>query len=137
MSNISLFKLVRFQPYATKFRGIMECVDIEGFDHYYITENADVYAPHLGRNLCSYDNGLGYRQVKMRHSVTHIRKSFFVHRLVAMCYLENIDDLSDVNHIDGDKINNHVSNLEWSSRRDNMQHAFDNKLLKGFVAKFY
>lgn len=46
-----------------------------------------------------------------------------VHRLVAMAFLPNPDNLPEVNHKDGDKGNNDVSNLEWISRHGNMQHA--------------
>ena len=45
------------------------------------------------------------------------------HRLVAETYLPNPDNLPEVNHKDRDKTNNDVSNLEWSTSRDNSQHA--------------
>jgi hypothetical protein len=115
----------------------MKRLFIEGFDYYSISEDGKVFSKKLNRYLSPYNNGLGYYQVKLRHSLTKERKSFFVHRLVAICYLENPNNFSDVNHIDGDKSNNCISNLEWVNRHDNMQHAFDNKLLKGFVAKYY
>lgn len=46
------------------------------------------------------------------------------HRLVAETFIPNPNNLSQVNHIDGNKDNNHVSNLEWSSNEDNMLHSF-------------
>lgn len=61
----------------------------------------------------------------------------YVHRLVANLYLQNKYNLPDVNHIDGNKLNNNFSNLEWTTKSDNSKHAFDNGLLKGFVEKFY
>lgn len=51
-----------------------------------------------------------------------------VHRLVALAFIPNPDDLPVVNHIDGDKTNNHVNNLEWCSHSDNHRHAFANGL---------
>ena len=46
-----------------------------------------------------------------------------VHRLVAEAFLPNKNQLTEVNHIDGNKKNNKLSNLEWSSRQANMDHA--------------
>jgi len=54
-----------------------------------------------------------------------------VHRLVAETWLENPDFLPEINHIDGDKLNNNVSNLEWSTRSKNIKHAYDNNLRVG------
>ena len=50
------------------------------------------------------------------------RKAELVHRLVAKAFLENPNLLAEVNHKDGDKQNNTVSNLEWCSRSDNLRH---------------
>ena len=47
-----------------------------------------------------------------------------VHRAVALAFLPNPNNLSDVNHIDGNKLNNNVCNLEWVTRSDNLKHAF-------------
>lgn len=50
--------------------------------------------------------------------------TFSVHRLVAKFFIPNPRDLREVNHIDGDKQNNNVSNLEWCTRSENVLHAF-------------
>lgn len=52
------------------------------------------------------------------------RKSFGIHRLVADAFIPNPDNLSEVNHIDGNGTNNCVTNLEWISHMDNMVHAY-------------
>ena len=60
----------------------------------------------------------------------NIRHTYTVHRLVAQAFLDNPYNLDVVNHKDGDKTNNCVSNLEWCDYSYNLKHAFDNKLRK-------
>ena len=56
------------------------------------------------------------------------RKNLLVHRLVAMAFLDNPNNYPEVNHIDGNSLNNNVDNLEWCTKKYNMQHAYDNNL---------
>lgn len=66
------------------------------------------------------------------------RKHVRVHRLVAQYFLPNLLGKSEVNHIDGDKTNNNVDNLEWVTPKENFAHSVkanirkDNKGVKGF-----
>ena len=57
-------------------------------------------------------------------------KSIRVHRLVAFAWLDNPNNWNEVNHKDGNKQNNNVDNLEWSTRSLNIRHAIDTGLLK-------
>lgn len=55
-------------------------------------------------------------------------KTFSVHRLVALSFFKNDDNTKIVNHIDGNKLNNHILNLEWITYKENRKHAEKNKL---------
>ena len=57
-------------------------------------------------------------------------KKINIHRLVAEAFIEGkSDERNEVNHIDGNKTNNTIYNLEWVSRKENIRHAFDNNLI--------
>ena len=68
----------------------------------------------------------GYERVTLSHGGE--KKSFSVHRLVAMYYIPNPLNLPQVNHKDGNKLNNYHSNLEWNSASNNIVHSFQNGL---------
>ena len=70
------------------------------------------------RMLCKRPNNYGYLCVLL--SSKNVSKKLTVHRLVASAFLDNPSEFSDVNHIDEDKTNNSVWNLEWCSHADNV-----------------
>ena len=70
----------------------------------------------------------GYSRVYIRNIELGQRKDYFIHRLVAMAFLEHPEGYDEVNHIDGNKTNNSIENLEWSNRSLNNIHAYENNL---------
>ena len=60
----------------------------------------------------------GYARVKIKG------KRYKIHRLVAETFIPNPEDKREVNHKDGDKLNNRADNLEWSTRSENQKHAY-------------
>jgi hypothetical protein len=98
---------------------------------YYVTENGKVFSKKYGelRELKPSLTRRGYLQVILMINKKRIRYS--VHRLIAECYLPNSENKDTVNHKDGIKTNNHVSNLEWCTQSENIRHAFANGLSKG------
>lgn len=67
-------------------------------------------------------HSFGYRYVIL--SKNNESKNLLVHRLVAEAFISKIEGKTDVNHIDGNKYNNSVDNLEWVSKSENMYHAY-------------
>lgn len=70
----------------------------------------------------SHLNTSGYLHVRLQIDGTH--SSISVHRLVALTYMANPNNLPEVNHIDGNKLNNCIENLEWCSSSNNQRHAY-------------
>ena len=64
----------------------------------------------------------GYLRISL--SKNGIAKKFQLHRLIAICFVEGFFEGAIINHIDGNKLNNAVSNLEWVTTSDNGLHAF-------------
>ena len=98
--------------------------------HYAVSSMGRVKNLETGRILKPLDDGSrGYKRVCL--SNYHYKKRFKIHRLVAIEFIPNPNNLPQVNHIDGNKENNCVSNLEWVSVKENVIHAQNTGLRKG------
>ena len=74
------------------------------------------------RILKSRINRSGYKQVSLYKSGT--ARTLLVHRLIMIAFVPNLESKPEVNHIDGIKLNNDLSNLEWATHSENAKHAF-------------
>ena len=72
--------------------------------------------------LCNCKQQRGYLAVNL--SKNGKAKRFLVHRLVATAFIDNPKKLKQINHIDGNKNNNSINNLEWCTASENISHAF-------------
>lgn len=69
--------------------------------------------------------GIGYKTINLKG----YRNPFYIHVLVAKTFIPNPENKPCVNHIDGNKLNNHISNLEWVTYLENSKHASENNLI--------
>lgn len=89
-------------------------------DNYEVFADGTVVGPR-GKILKPDFNRTGYKRVTL--SQFGVPKRVFVHRLVATHFVDNPNNLNIVNHLDGDKTNNHYKNLEWTTHKLNLKHA--------------
>lgn len=94
--------------------------------------NEHVYTQSTNRGKQRKDSTEKIAKCGLYHYVGINRKNYSVHRLVAIAFLPNPKNLEQVNHKDGDRSNNHVDNLEWSTGLDNISHAIENKLFPNY-----
>lgn len=92
-------------------------------DSYFITEEGKVFSDEKNIFLKSHDNGKGYDVVSLK--LKNVRKwlKCYVHRLVAIAYIQNPENKPQVNHINEIKKDNRVENLEWATIIENVNHG--------------
>ena len=95
---------------------------LTGYPNYIITKDGKIYNSQRNKFLALAKNEGGYMFIGLSDGKK--RTTFSVHRLVAILFLGNPNSLPEVNHIDFNKTNNNVENLEWITRSDNMKHNF-------------
>lgn len=94
---------------------------IKDFEVYYEASTLGQIRNSRGKIMKSYINNKGYHCIDFR--VNNVRTKHLVHRVVLTTFVVNTANLPEVNHIDENKSNNTLSNLEWCSRAYNKQHS--------------
>ena len=103
--------------------------NVIGYENLYkISNYGNIYSVVKQKSKSTRKKPNGYIIVDLcKNGIVHTKH---IHRLVAEAFIPNPNGLPQVNHIDGNKQNNCVDNLEWCTCKENMQHAVENGLIK-------
>lgn len=103
----------------------MKQIIVDGYEtNYYITENGDCYNIKTGKYLKGQISNSGYLNYNLSLTPNN-KKRYYAHRLVALMFLDNKYNYPEVNHKDGNKLNNNMNNLEWVTAKQNIQHSLE------------
>ncbi len=105
--------------------------EIKGYENIYLVSNlGNILTIKTGKISNGWEHDkLGYRKVRLYKNKTY--ETIFLHRLVAKTFLENPLNKPCVNHIDNNPKNNKLSNLEFVTHKENMQHSAKQNRMKG------
>lgn len=120
-------KKVRNPPKGDNWKVIKE------YPNYMVSNKGEIYSLYFDKVMREKDNGHGYKAIILRNGKKY--KNFYIHRLVALHFLEIEKGKNIVNHKDGDKSNNNVENLEWCTQSYNNKHKY--RVLKRPVSRAY
>lgn len=121
--------------------------DIKGFEGLYMVSNlgrvkslSRVITEINGKKRVSKEKILKSKRISSGYRAVILykdrkEKTMYIHRLVAQAFLQNNNNYTDVNHKDGNKENNILSNLEWVTRSYNIKHAYNTGLRKVYIDK--
>ena len=100
-------------------------MDIIGYENYLIYDDGRVYSKYKNRFLNPYQHNTKYLSAYLYNDKK--KKSFSIHRLVALHYIPNPENKSQVDHEDRDRSNNNVNNLRWVTPLENQQNLGEYK----------
>jgi len=109
--------MVRFK------RNDVDKMKIEGFNKYTISKKGVVCGTNSKKGLKPQLSNAGYYRVNLYKNRKMYHKT--IHRLVASAFIKNTNNLPQVNHLDNNKLNNSLDNLEWCSSKDNVKHSYN------------
>lgn len=92
---------------------------VDGYQEYTAISDGSIFSTRMSRCLIPTTNRDGYKRVKLRGKTTS------VHRIIATAFIDNPEGKPWVNHKNGDKTDNRVENLEWSTISENVKHSYD------------
>lgn len=96
---------------------------INEFEDYSITKEGEIFSHKTNKWLKPIFDCDGYRQITLCKNNKRYTKR--MHKLVALTYISNENNLPIINHINGIKTDNRIENLEWCSHSHNNKHAFE------------
>ena len=91
------------------------------YTDYLIGPDGSVWRKDNGMEMSQHVTKSGYVDIVLTHEGKRYHR--YLHRLVAQVYVPNLNGYPEVNHLDGDKLNNKSVNLEWTTRKANQRHA--------------
>lgn len=97
--------------------------NLPGYSNYTIFRDGRVYGHSRNRYIKHWVSNRGYAAVRLVRD-DGVKSNLLVHRCVAMAFIENPSDHPVVNHLDRNQLNNDVTNLEWTTQRENVRHGF-------------
>lgn len=101
--------------------------EIKNYPGYFVSKNGEVWSSFKKKYLKQHECFYGYKSVSIK--VNKKTKILKIHRLIAIHFIPNPENKPCVNHIDGNKINNSIDNLEWCTYKENSKHAWQTGLI--------